>query len=411
DNNFEFVEFLSKNNAARSLIGFTLLSIDKQASNTGSIRHAWSLDGMATGSNGLLLMGNRYKESAQNPFQTVKRAPTAVGEPIGRDGLDSAFGNAIIGGDSDNLNLTLLLVRNFNSYIGFDLDDITPTLPNPPVPANTDGTYDTPGDGVFDNFPWQGGSAGIHDNIMLRSYAPTIPPPTNPVAPYPYDGWTYGLANITGVFFPTPATLFYHVESIARFRGENAPNDPNVWYGGDLSGGTSGNSGTAEDYITSAQDPTHPPRPAGFWGRVTPGAPNLIRDSSADPDGDGLKNLVEQALNTDPASNASAGPLPSPTIVTDGGLNYLGFTYPRLLNSATPTVVPYAAEAYTYVLETSPDLITWTPDPGTGAGALVPVGTPTANPDGVTQNATVRLPAPVTDPPGRRYIRLRINRR
>ena len=122
-----------------------------------------------------------------------------------------------------------------------------------------------------------------------------------------------------------------------------------------------------------------------------------------------MKNLVEAAINTNPASAASASPLPAPITITDGGQTYLGLSYPRI-RTAAPTV-PYAAEAYTYVLETSPDLLIWTPDPGTGVGALVPVGIPAANPDGVTETATVRLPAPVTTPPGRQYIRLRINRR
>ena len=124
-----------------------------------------------------------------------------------------------------------------------------------------------------------------------------------------------------------------------------------------------------------------------------------------------MPNLIEQAINTNPASGASAGPLPSPTTITDGGQTYLGLSYPRIRTGALPLPLPYAAEAYNYVLETSPDLNTWTPDPGTGAGALVPVGTPAANPDGVTETVTVRLPAPVTTAPGRQYIRLRINRR
>lgn len=407
DNNFEFLELLSVNGAGRSLNGYSILAIDNQISNTGSIRHAWSLDGMATGSNGLFMMGNRYPVSG--PWQSVMRPQTLTGDPAGREGLDSSFNDAVLGADSDNLNVTLLLVRNFNRYINYDLDDKTPNAPSPLPNPDPGPPYDSPGDGVFDSFPWNGGTTGILDSIMLRSYAPTTPPPAVAVAPYPYDGWTYGLANLTAAFFPDPVSLFYHPETIARFRGENASNDPNAWYGGDLKGGVSGNDGTAEEYITATQDPTHSPRPDGFWGRITPGQPNLMRSASADPDADGVANLVEQALNLNPASAASAGPLPTSTLVTEAGQTYLGFSYQRIRNGGT--TVPYAAEAYSYILETSPDLLSWTADPGTGGGALVPVGTPVANPDGVTETASLRLPAPVTTPPGRQFIRLRVDRR
>jgi hypothetical protein len=231
------------------------------------------------------------------------------------------------------------------------------------------------------------------------------------VAPYPFDGWTYSLANLTEAFFPSPATLFYHPESVSRFRGETIPNDASAWYGGDLKGGPSGNSGTAEEYITAAQDPTHPPRPSGFWGRITPGQPNLMRSANADPDGDGVSSLVEEALASNPLANSPAVVLPTPALVKTAGQNSLGLSYPRIISSAAPVPVPYAAEAFNYVLETSPDLMTWTADPGTGINALVPVGIPVPNADGVSETATVRLPAPVTTPLGRNYIRLRITRR
>jgi|GEM_PF-924235 len=396
DGNFEFLELLSTNGAARSLNGYSILAIDNQISNTGAIRHAWSLDGMATGPNGLFVLGNRYPINGQNPWAHVMRAQTRTGDTAGREGLDSSFNDGSLGAESLNLNVTWLLVRNFNKYLDYDLDD------------KTNGNVDSPGDGVFDSFPWVG---GILDSVMLRSYAPTVPPPAVPTAPYPYDGWTYGLANLTAAFFPTPTTLFYHPESIARFLGENTANDPTAWYGGDLKGGSSGNDGNAESYISSTDDPTHPPRPDGFWGRITPGQPNLARSASADPDGDGIPNLVEQAINTNPAAPSSVKLLPLPALINDAGQNYLGFSYPRITTTANPLPVPYAAEAYVYSFETSPNLTTWTPAPAIGAGAMVPVGSPVAAGDGVTETATVRLPVPVTAPSGRNYVRLRITRR
>ena len=400
DGNFEFIEILSTNGAARSLNGWSIIALDNQITNTGAIRHAWSLDGMATGTNGLFMLGNRYPLSGQNPWSPVMRPQTTTGDVPGRDGLESSYNDAVLAADTENLNLTLLLVRNFSRYINYDLDDKT-------------GLVDSPGDGVFDGtLPWSGGATGIQDSIMLRSYVATIPPPANQAAPYPYDGWTYGLADLTTAFFPSPATLFYHPESIARFRGNNTPNDASAWYGGDLKGGTSGNDGNAQEYVTALQDPTHPPVPSGFLGRITPGQPNLTFSASEDPDQDGVPNLVEAAVNSDPFSSIPIGPLPAPVTITDAGQSYLGFTYPRIRSPLpVPFPVPYAAEAYIYLPETSPDLTTWTPDPASGAGALIPVGVPTANPDGVTENVTLRLPDPITTPPGRRYIRLRVSRR
>ncbi len=411
DNNFEFIELLSTTGTSRSLNGYSIIALDNVVSNTGAIRNVWSLDGLSTGPGGLFLMGNLYPNPATNPWTALMRPQTRTGDSAGREGLASSFSSNIIGTETDNTNVTLLLVRNFNRYIDFDIDDKTPTAPNPLPNPNPGPPYDSPGDGIIDTFPWSGGSLGIHDSFVLRSYVATSPPPTTPGPTYPWDGWTYGLPDLSTTFFNTPATTFYHPDTISRFLNENTPNDPNAWYGGDLRGGLIGNTGSAQEYTTTAQDPTRPPVPAGFWGRLTPGQPNLTRSATADPDADGLPNLLEQALNSNPTSNPSAGPLPTPSTVTSGGQTYLGFSYPRIRTSELPVPFPYAAEAYNYLIETSPDLLSWTIDPGTGPTALIPVGTPLANPDGVTETVTLRLPAPVTTPPGRQFMRLRITRR
>ncbi len=393
DNNFEFIELSATSGISLSLNGYSILAIDNRISNTGSIRNVWNLDGMSTGSNGLFVMGNRYPVAGGNRWASVMRPQTRTGDPAGREGLASSLSDNMIGNDTDNENITLLLVRGLSGYLGDDLDETTPNPPGLPI--------DSPGDGEFDDLPW----TAIHDSVVLRSYVPTVPAGTGPT--YPWDGWTYSLTDLSSTFFPAPSpATFYHPDTIARFLGENTVNDANSWYGGELSGGPDGKDGAAEAYSTVI-----PPVPTGlgFRGYLTPGQPNLTRSATADPDSDGVLNLIEQAINTNPASGAAAGPLPAPTTITEGGQTYLGFSYPRIRTSA-PTV-PYAAEAYVYVLEISPDLITWTPDPGTGAGALVQVGTPVANPDGVTETVTVRLSVPVTTVPGRQYIRLRINRR
>lgn len=133
---------------------------------------------------------------------------------------------------------------------------------------------------------------------------------------------------MTNTFFPAPSSLFYNLKTIARFRGETEPNQTTAWYGGDLTGGASGASGTAEDYANSAMNPARPPLPMGFRGRVTPGQPNLMRDSSSDSDHDGLTNLMEQAIHSDPLSASSSGPLPAPLIITEAGQSYLNL-YPH----------------------------------------------------------------------------------
>ncbi len=384
DKNFEFVELLSAAGDSRSLNGYTLVSIDNVGPNTGSIRHAWSLDGMSTGANGLILIGNKYPlGGTNNPFSAIMSPQTNTGDPSGRDGLATSFSDGVLGDDNDNLSFNLMLVRGYTGYIGQDLDE----------KVGASNGVDSPGDGIFDRSAWD----SIHDSIMFRDQ----PEITGTAPAYaPWDGWTYNLADLSGYYL---TTTYYHPETFARFRGENTPNFAGAWYGGDLTGGATGGSGTSLAYETGANG-TNPPFPTGFTGSVTPGLPNLSR--SDDPDGDGVGALLEGAFGTNP--NVAESPYPYPVVgtTTVGGVTYASISYRRLKGGTTSASDVYSGGGYSYTVETSTDLKSWVNNGSTvdAAGAAV------ANPDGTTETATFRLVAPVTAPAGRAYMRLRVTK-
>lgn len=392
DGNIEYIELLDTAGAARSLNGYYLLAIDNSGANTGTVRNAWCLDGLATGTNGIALLGNRYDQPDGLPWSGVPAA-TAKGDPAGRDSLANGFGDGVIAGDTSNANLLYLLVRRFSSFIGQDLDYLN-------------GAVEGDGDGTFDLFPWENGVNGIHDSVSLREYIATNPPP-NPAPPtYPWDGWPYGVADLSLTWFTSPNTVFYTPDNISRFRGENAPNSTDAWYGGDIK--ESGSIGTVVDYVTAEEDPTHPPFPTGFTGKATPGAPNESRGGGTigdDPDGDGIHTIIEQSMGTNPEANEIPYPLPEPTPIVVDGQTYLSYTYRRLTGGTAGSNTDYSAGGFSYVLQVSPDLQTWT-----DAGAALVNVEVTPNQDGTTEQATVRLAAPVTSPGGRNFVRLKVTK-
>lgn len=118
---------------------------------------------------------------------------------------------------------------------------------------------------------------------------------------------------------------------------------------------------------------------------------------NADPDGDGIKNLMEFALGANPTT-LSTDVLP--TAVSEVKLadseSYFTFSYRR-------RIVP---GALTYVLQSSTDLITWTAISGLN---LEQVGAPVPTGDGVTEVITFRVLPSIDDSPTHKFVRLRVS--
>ncbi len=109
------------------------------------------------------------------------------------------------------------------------------------------------------------------------------------------------------------------------------------------------------------------------------------RGSEDDPDGDGIDNLLEYALDGDPAA-ADRDILPVIGVESVGGVEYLAIAYTK--NAS--------ASGIAYIVEVSEDLVNWE----TGAGEIEVV----SEDDG---SAVVRDATAMTDA-NRRFIRLRV---
>ena len=106
----------------------------------------------------------------------------------------------------------------------------------------------------------------------------------------------------------------------------------------------------------------------------------------ADPDGDGLANLLEYALGKNPNAADLATGMPTLSTTNVSGSDHLTLTVPK--NSS--------ASGLTYIVETSSDLVNWT----SGEGHTVIV----------SENGTslvVRTHAPLSTQP-RQFLRLRV---
>ena len=117
-----------------------------------------------------------------------------------------------------------------------------------------------------------------------------------------------------------------------------------------------------------------------------------VSGDTADPDGDGLVNLVEYALKLDPKTRDVPSPIVV-SIVTDGGQDFHAFTFRRRVPNVEITYTP----------EITDDLTSWR----YAGGDLVLFGAPLTNPDG-TETVTYRSTAPAATATSE-YFRLRVS--
>lgn len=302
DSNYDYVELLATSLKAQSMNGLTLLVVDTSAGDTGTgnigtITRVWDLDSLATGSNGLLLLGDGYTQNPLGgPFAAVKSSLTAVGDPVGM-GSDAL---------SSNDGIALLLVRGFSGHLGQDLDE-------------TDNQ-------ILDATPW----TQLVDSLAFGTTA-------------------YGFPDMmSGITF-TPDNL-----SRGSRTADFTPSNVNAWYGGDFAGTT----GDSTDFDPAKQfDNTDAVANLGS----TPGNHNYggNPEDEVDNDLDGQVNLLEQAFGTD-KNSATSIKFPKSSLVQVSGQNYLGYSFSRR-KGGTGTAADYTASGVRYLVEMSSDLASWSP--------------------------------------------------
>ncbi len=386
DNDKEFIELLSSTGGSISTNGWTLLLIDSAApnttSNTGRIIQALSLDGLHTGSNGLLLLGAGY-DTATMPWDGMVNANNVLApKPAAGTALaaPSGFTPDLLGLDSDNGAFSLLLVKDFNALEGFDIDEgVGPDGSTAAGVAN---------DGVIDAQVW---TAPIADAVGFKFWNTNRTDVNDNPLPAALEGRVYGGVDLSQGVPANP--VGYTPDSVSRVRGNLTANSAAAWYGGDIAG----TSGTSTDYDASQRFPS------GYTGRVTPGSPNVrtTADATADSDGDTVANFVEDATAMNPAS-PDVQKLPAVGSVTVGEAVFPTLSYTRFAGAAV-TGGSYTYPGFLYEVQVSADLVTWTT-------STQQVST-TPNGDG-TETATFRPTDAfaTANPGGKLFLRLKITR-
>ncbi len=133
DSNLEYVEILGTPSSL--LTDIWLLEIEGDGTAAGTIDNAQNLSSIATGSNGLVLLGDGYSSST----------------PWGSEISPSTTLANLEGETIENGSLTFMLVQGFTGSFGIDLD------------ANNDGQFDfTPWSLILDGVGWTDGGSSDH---------------------------------------------------------------------------------------------------------------------------------------------------------------------------------------------------------------------------------------------------------
>ena len=144
----------------------------------------------------------------------------------------------------------------------------------------------------------------------------------------------------------------------------------------------------------------------GFDSWLNTNYPTLTGNDAlpgADPEGDGLVNLLEFALGLDPTSGSLNENIPVlGGSVTEEGEGYLTISYRRRVGGTGTTGVNYTVDGITYRVEVSTNLAgdSWQ----SGAGVVQAHGSVEDNGDG-TETVTVRSLTPISSE-GRAFLRL-----
>jgi hypothetical protein len=320
DNDKEFVEIRSANNAAVSTNGYSILLIDNEGNDTGRVLESWDLDSTSTGPNGLLMAGSGYAPG-EAPW-TIPDATTLF-SPVGMDFDD-------IGRNSDNGAVTILLVKNFIGRAGDDLDEGTPT----------DLTLDD--DHIFNmplQIPLQWDTQA--DSVAMKGFLEGTPGP--PATVDRFEGWIFpGTPDLSATI---PLSNGYTPDTVGRFAGNNAANSAAAWYGANIQG----TAATSTVYSASQFFPS-----TLIGGEVTPGDTNVapLTDDS-DTDGDGVPYLMEIALGMNPTASIAAETqrLPQPSRMVVNNVLQPVFTVVRPTNGVS---------GINYTTQASFNLQSWT---------------------------------------------------
>ncbi|HWI59019.1 MAG TPA: hypothetical protein VNZ22_17470, partial [Bacillota bacterium] len=135
------------------------------------------------------------------------------------------------------------------------------------------------------------------------------------------------------------------------------------------------------------------------FAQFGPGYPgSALTADAADPDGDGVANLLEYAFGMNPNS-ASRSALPAASMIATNDNNYLAVRFSRRLPPSE----------LTYTVQTSTDLVGWTDGVAwSDSGAVTSVGHTTVVSGGT--NTVVRVDTPLSILP-QMFLRVRVERK